>query len=77
VRRGLQRSRALDPTRLARLTREAPRILEQDPPVEQFLSPALTGQRHGRPAPCACGREALLSEDLDVRQWVAYAGLDP
>src|SRR6266576_3307989 len=63
---------------LARLTREAQRILEQDPLLNSSYHLLLTAKGIGPTSALRLLAEtALLSEDLDVRQWVAYAGLDP
>ena len=63
---------------LVRLTREAQRILEADPLLASSYHLLLTAKGIGPTSALRLLAEtALLSEDLDVRQWVAYAGLDP
>jgi len=64
---------------LARLSGEALKIIEQDPGLK--LRFQLLISAHGSIAETSAIRIlaelALLSDDLDVRQCVAYAGLDP
>jgi transposase len=78
VRRDLQRSiRSLERA-LARLTREALRLLEQDALLHSSYKLLLTTKGIGpTSALLLLAETALLSPDLSVRQWVAYAGLDP
>jgi len=78
VRRDLQRSVRSIQRALVRLTREAQRILEADPLLASSYHLLLTAKGIGPTSALRLLAEtALLSEDLDVRQWVAYAGLDP
>ena len=78
VRRDLQRSVRSIQRAIVRLTREAQRILEADPLLASSYRLLLTAKGIGPTSALRLLAEtALLSEDLDVRQWVAYAGLDP
>jgi transposase len=78
VRRDLQRSVRSIERAIARLTREALRLLERDPLLGSSYRLLLTAKGIGPTSALRLLAEtALLSEDLDVRQWVAYAGLDP
>lgn len=62
----------------ARLSREARRMLEADPVLAESYRLLLTVPGIGPTSALQLLAEvALLSGDLDVRQWVAYAGLDP
>lgn len=78
VRRDVQRSLRSIQRAIARLTREALRVLERDPLLGSSYRLLLTTKGIGPASALSLLAEtALLSEDLDVRQWVAYAGLDP
>jgi transposase len=78
VRRDLQRSMRSIQRAIVRLTREAQRILAGDPLLLSSYHLLLTAKGIGPTSALRLLAEtALLSEDLDVRQWVAYAGLDP
>lgn len=78
VRRDLQRSVRSIQRAIVRLTREALRVLEGDPLLNASYHLLLTTKGIGPTSALRLLAEtALLSEDLDVRQWVAYAGLDP
>ncbi len=78
VRRDLQRSVRSIQRAIARLTREAQRIVQADPLLNCSYHLLLTAKGIGPTSALRLLAEtALLSEDLDVRQWVAYAGLDP
>ena len=78
VRRDLQRSVRSIQRAIVRLTKEAQRILEQDPVLKSSYHLLLTAKGIGPTSALRLLAEtALLSEDLDARQWVAYAGLDP
>jgi len=78
VRRDLQRSVRSIQRAIVRLTREAQRILQADPLLASSYHLLLTAKGIGPTSALRLLAEtALLSEDLDVRQWVAYAGLDP
>ena len=79
VRRHLERSLRSQRRALARLSGEAVKIIEQDSGLK--LRFELLICVHGSIAAASAIRIlaelAVLSEDLDVRQYVAYAGLDP
>ena len=79
VRRDLERSLRSQRRALARLSGEAAKIIEQDPGLK--LRFELLISVHGSIAAASAIRIlaelAVLSEDFDVRQCVAYAGLDP
>lgn len=78
VRRDLQRSVRSIQRAILRLTREALRQLERDPLLHASYHLLLTAKGIGPTSALRLLAEtALLSENLDVRQWVAYAGLDP
>ncbi len=78
VRRDVQRSVRSIERAIARLTREALRLLECDPLLSGSYQLLLTAKGIGPTSALRLLAEtALLSDDLDVRQWVAYAGLDP
>lgn len=78
VRRDLQRSVRAIQRAIVRLTREALRVLEGDPLLKASYHLLLTTKGIGPTSALRLLAEtALLSEDLNVRQWVAYAGLDP
>lgn len=78
VRRDIQRSIGSLERAAARLSREAQRVLEADPGLAESYRLLLTVPGIGPTSALQLLAEvALLSGDLDVRQWVAYAGLDP
>jgi transposase len=78
VRRDLQRSVRSIQRAIARLTQAALRLLQRDPLLNASYHLLLTAKGIGPTSALRLLAEtALLSEDLDVRQWVAYAGLDP
>jgi transposase len=78
VRRDLQRSVRSIQRAIARLTQEAQHIVQADPLLNSSYHLLLTAKGIGPTSALRLLAEtALLSEDLDVRQWVAYAGLDP
>lgn len=78
VRSDLRRSVRSIQRAIARLTREALRVLERDPLLHSSYHLLLTTKGIGPTSALRLLAEtALLSDDLDVRQWVAYAGLDP
>jgi transposase len=78
VRRDIQRSIGSLERAAARLSREARRVLEADPVLAESYRLLLTVPGIGPTSALQLLAEvALLSGDLDVRQWVAYAGLDP
>lgn len=69
--RGLQRA-------LARLTREAVKVIAQDPDLHLRFQLLLSAQGIGETSAVQILAElAVVSPDLEVRQWVAHAGLDP
>lgn len=79
LRRDLQRSLRSQRRALARLSGEADKIIQQDPGLKLRFDLLLSV--HGSIAATSAiqilAELAVLSEDLDVRQCVAYAGLDP
>jgi len=78
VRRDLQRSLRSIQRAILRLTREALRLLQGDPLLHGSYHLLLSVKGIGPTSALRLLAEtALLSQDLDVRQWVAYAGLDP
>jgi transposase len=78
VRRDLRRSlRALERA-LNRLTRQAVAVIAQEPDLNLRYQLLLTARGIGpTSAVQILAQLAVLSPDLDVRQWVAQAGLDP
>jgi transposase len=78
VRRDLQRSlRALERA-VNRLTRRAVEVIGQDPDLHLRYQLLLSAHGIGpTSAVQILAQLAVLSPDLDVRQWVAQAGLDP
>jgi len=76
--RDLQRSlRGLERA-LARLTRQAVEVISQDPDLNLHYQLLLSACGIGpTSAVQILAQLAVLSADLDVRQWVAQAGLDP
>jgi transposase len=78
VRRDLQRSVRSIQRAIARLTQTALGLLQHDPLLNASYHLLLTAKGIGPTSALRLLAEtALLSDDLDVRQWVAYAGLDP
>ncbi len=78
VRRDVQRSVRSLGRAIQRLTREVLRILERDPLLHRHYQLLLTIPGVGSTSAIQTLAEvALLAQDLDVRQWVAYEGLDP
>lgn len=78
VRTDLQRSVRSIQRAIVRLTREAGRVLARDPLLNSSYHLLLSVQGIGPTSALRLLAEiALLSDDLDVRQWIAYAGLDP
>ncbi len=79
LRRDLQRSLRSQRRALARLSGEACKIIQQDPDLKLRFD--LLVSAHGSIAATSAiqilAELAVLSPDFDVRQWVAYAGLDP
>ncbi len=78
IRQEIRRSIAFQERALARLTRQALALIARDPLLQQRF-----GYLDSVPGIAAASAIALLAElsllspDLDVRQWVATAGLDP
>jgi transposase len=78
VRRDIQRSIGSLERAATRLSREARRVLEADPALAESYRLLLTVPGIGPTSALQVLAEvSLLSSDLDARQWVAYAGLDP
>lgn len=79
LRRDLERSLRSQRRALARLSGEALKIIRQDTWLNLRFELLLSV--HGSIATTSAiqilAELAVLSPDLDVRQWVAYAGLDP
>jgi transposase len=79
LRRDLERSLRSQRRALARLSVEAQKIIQQDPGLKLRFDLLLSA--HGSIAATSAiqilAELAVLSPDMDVRQWVAYAGLDP
>lgn len=78
VRRDLARSLRAQQRAIQRLTRHARKLIAQDPVLsERFeLLDSIPGVGETS-ALQLLGELAVLAPDLDTRQWVAYAGLDP
>jgi len=78
VRRDLARSLRAQQRAIQRLTRHARQLIAQDPILsERFqLLDSIPGVGETS-ALQLLGELAVLAPDLDTRQWVAYAGLDP
>ncbi len=77
VRRDLERSLRSHRRALDRLTREALKLIDQDPGLKLRFDLLVSAQGIGDTSAVQILAElAVLSEDFQVRQWVAYAGLD-
>jgi len=78
VRRDLARSLRAQQRAVVRLTREARKLIAQDPQLrERFeLLDSIPGIGETS-AVQLLGELSVLAPDLDARQWVAYAGMDP
>jgi transposase len=78
VRRDLARSLRAQKRAIERLTRQAGKLIGQDPELrERFeLLDSVPGIGESS-AVQLLGELAVLAPGLDARQWVAYAGLDP
>ncbi|HKM80014.1 MAG TPA: IS110 family transposase [Candidatus Acidoferrum sp.] len=78
VRRDLARSLRAQERAIERLTRQARKLIAQDPQLtERFeLLDSVPGIGETS-AVQLLGELGALAPDLDARQWVAYAGLDP
>jgi len=78
IRQDLERSIRFHQRALARLTQEALKLIAQDAELQLKFNLLLTIPGVGQTSAVQTLAElAVLSPDLDVRQWVAYAGLDP
>jgi len=79
LRRDLERSLRSHRRAIARLSGEALKIIESHPHLKLHFDLLLSahGSIAGTSAIQILAELALLSPDLDVRQWVASAGLDP
>jgi transposase len=78
VRRDLARSLRAQQRAIERLTRQARKLIAQDPQLgERFeLLDSIRGVGETS-AVQLLGELAVLAPDLEARQWVAYAGMDP
>ena len=78
VRRDLARSLRAQQRAIERLTRQARKLIAQDPQLrERFeLLDSIPGIGESS-AVQLLGELAVLAPDLQARQWVAYAGMDP
>jgi len=78
VRRDLARSLRAQQRAIERLTAQACKLIAQDPQLrERFeLLDSVPGIGESS-AVQLLGELAVLAPDLDARQWVAYAGMDP
>jgi transposase len=78
IRRDLQRSIQTQQRAIARLTRAAQAFVLADPELARRYELLLSIPGFGATSAVHTLAElTLLPADLDVRQWVAYAGLDP
>ena len=78
IRQDLRRSIAFHERALARLTRQALQIIAGDPLLQQRFEQLDSIPGVGATSAISLLAElSRLSDDLDVRQWVAMAGLDP
>lgn len=78
VRRDLERSLRAHRRALARLTREALKVIQADRDLHLRYQLLLSAHGIGPASAVEILAElAVLSPDLEVRQWVAQAGLDP
>jgi len=78
VLRDLQRSLRSQCRALARLTREALQLIAQDPELQLRFQLVLSTPGIAETSAVQILAElAVLSPNLQVRQWVAHAGLDP
>jgi len=78
IRRDLARSLRAQERAIARLTREARKVIAQEPKLAERF--ALLDSVPGIAETSAVqilAELAVLAPDLEARQWVAYAGLDP
>jgi transposase len=78
VRRDLERSLRLQQRAIERLTREARKLIAQDPQLSERFAWLDSVPGIGEASAVQLlGELGVLAPDLDARQWVAYAGLDP
>jgi transposase len=78
IRQDLRRSIRFHQRALQRLTRQARRVIARDSQLERQFNLLDTIPGIGETSAVHLLAElATLAPDLDVRQWVAYAGLDP
>lgn len=76
--RELERSLAQQQRSIQRLTREALQLLASDPQLQKRFDLLLSFPGIAQTSALQLlGELVLLSVDCNVRQWVAYAGLDP
>jgi transposase len=76
--RELERSLAQQQRSIQRLTREALQLIASDAALEKRFALLLTFPGIAETSALQLlGELVLLSPDFNVRQWVAYAGLDP
>lgn len=76
--RELERSLAQQQRSIQRLTREALQLITSDPPLQHRFQLLLSFPGIAQTSALQLlGELVLLSPDFTVRQWVAYAGLDP
>jgi transposase len=76
--RELERSLAHQQRSIARLTREALQLISSDPQLQKRFELLLSFPGIAETSALQLlGELVLLSPDCNVRQWVAYAGLDP
>ena len=78
IRQDLRRSIAFHQRALARLTRQALELIAADPRLQERFQQLDSIPGIGTTSAVALlGELSRLAPDLDVRQWVASAGLDP
>ncbi len=78
VRRDIEQTIARYQQSVTRLTREGLKLIAREPQLEDRFKLLLTAKGIGKTSAIRIlGELAVLSEDLDGRQWVAHAGLDP
>ncbi len=76
--RELERSLANQQRSIQRLTREARQLIASDPQLQKRFDLLLSFPGIAETSALQLlGELVLLSPDFNVRQWVAYAGLDP
>ena len=78
VRRDLARSLRAQKRALERLTRQARKLIAQDPQLTERFELLDSAPGIGETSAVQLlGELGVLAPDLEARQWVAYAGLDP